>query len=86
MGVRCPRRGTENPSDAKYGKERAGPLRPHGESALCGTRSMESPPSKINTLIAGKYRILGESGQGGMGIVYEALVNRMRPGWEELES
>jgi serine/threonine-protein kinase len=70
MSQKCPKCQTENPSDSKFCKECASPLRISEDIEL--TVTIEATKEKLMTgsTIVNRYEVLAELGKGGMGVVY----------------
>ena len=72
MSVKCPKCQFDNSSDSKFCKECGSQLRPAEEISITRTIVKTADELPIGSIFAEKYRVLGELGRGGMGVVYKA--------------
>ena len=72
--MKCPRCHSDNPETSRFCGRCAAPLSPAGQDSVAFTKTLVPPGPEVGagTLFANKYKIGGEIGRGGMGVVFKA--------------
>ena len=79
MALECPKCHSENPDNSAYCGNCATKLIEPEDISSIPTKTIDTPPEKLTrgTIFAGRYEIIEELGEGGMGKVYRVEDNKI---------